>query len=77
MIVSEEQGQRKQAPKKRKGSTEAVEQALLRDKKSYWPFALAVALFITLLGVVTHPIVFGVGLALIAAAMIGWGLEHR
>jgi len=36
-----------------------------------------VALFITLLGVVTHPIVFGVGLALIAAAMIGWGLEHR
>jgi len=77
MIVSEEQGQRKQAPKKRKGSTEAVEQALLIPKKSYWPFALAVALFITLLGVVTHPIVFGVGLALIVAAIIGWGLEHR
>ena len=76
--MNEEQGQRKQAPKKqKKGSTEAVEQALLRDKKSYWPFALAVALFITLLGVVTHPIVFGVGLALIAAAIIGWGLEHR
>ena len=75
--MSEEQGQRKQAPKKRKGSTEAVEQALLRDKRSYWPFALAVALFITLLGVVTHPIVFGVGSALVAAAIIGWGLERR
>ena len=75
--MSEEQGQRKQTSKKRKGSIEAVEQALLRDKKSYWPFALAVALFITLLGVVTHPVVFGVGLALIVVAIIGWGLEHR
>lgn len=75
--MSEEQGQRKQAPKKRKGSTEAVERALLISKRSYWPFALAVALFITLVGVVTHPIVFGVGLVLVAVAIIGWGLEHH
>jgi len=44
---------------------------------SYWPFALAVALIIVLLGIMTHPIVFGIGVVLVAVAAIGWGLESR
>lgn len=44
---------------------------------SYWPFALAVALIIALMGVIINPFVLGVGLLLTAAAIIGWGLEQR
>ena len=44
---------------------------------SYWPFALAVALIIVLLGIMTHPVVFGIGVVLVAVAAIGWGLEKR
>ena len=44
---------------------------------SYWPLALALALLIALIGVITHPLVLGIGLVLAAAAIIGWGLERR
>ena len=44
---------------------------------SYWPFALAVALVIVLLGIMSSPIVFGIGAVLVAVAAIGWGLENR
>ena len=44
---------------------------------SYWPFALAVALVIVLVGIMSSPIVFGVGALLVAAAAIGWALEKR
>jgi hypothetical protein len=74
--VTEEQGQRKQSSHKQKISKEIMEQAI-DPKRSYWPFALAVALFITLLGVVVHPIVFWIGVVLIAGAIIGWGLERH
>ncbi len=49
----------------------------INAKKSYWPFALAVAVFIALIGVVTHPIVIGIGTLLAVVAIIGWGLEHH
>ncbi len=75
-IVTEEQEQRKQPSNQRKISKEAMEYAI-DPKRSYWPFALAIALFITLLGVIVHPVIFWIGVALIAAAIIGWGLERR
>ena len=64
--------QRKQLANRTKISQEA-----LGSHTSYWPFALAVALIIVLLGIMTHPIVFGFGVVLVAAAAIGWGLEKR
>ena len=54
-----------------------ISQEVLGSHTSYWPFALAVALIIVLLGIMTHPIVFGVGVVLVATAAIGWGLEKR
>lgn len=72
----EEQGQRRQLSNKRKASKEVKEQAI-NSKRSYWPFALAFALFIMLLGVVVHPIIFWLGLVLVAGAIIGWGLERH
>ena len=70
--MTEDQGQRKQPSNKPKISQEAV-----NPKRSYWPFALALALFFMLLGVVVHPVIFWIGLALTVAAIIGWGLERR
>ena len=75
-IVTEEQGQRKQASNKSKASNEATEYAI-NPKQSYWPFALAASLMITLFGVVTLPVVFWIGLALIVVSVIGWGLERH
>lgn len=71
--MAEEQGQRKQPKQK---ASEAMEQAI-KPKQSYWPFALAASLSITLLGVMVHPIVFWVGLALVVVAIVGWGLERH
>lgn len=74
--MPEQQGERKQASNKQKASNEVMEQAI-NSKQSYWPFALAASLMITLIGVVTHPIVFWIGLALIVVSVIGWGLERH
>ena len=74
--MAEEQAQSKQARNKPKISNEATEQTL-GPHKSYWPFALAAALMIAFLGVVIHPILFGIGVVLIALAVIGWGLERH
>jgi hypothetical protein len=85
-VVSEEQDQSpvpeqpRQVPGKAKSAKakEAQEQALTaRRSQSIWPFALAVALMVVLMGLITHPIIFGIGLLLAAAAIIGWGLERR
>jgi hypothetical protein len=73
--VSEEQAQSKQARRKLK-SSEVLEQTV-GPQKSYWPFALAVALMIAFVGVVVHPIVLGIGVVLTALAVIGWGLERH
>ncbi len=74
--MAEEQGQREQAAKKQKASNEAMEQAI-KPKQSYWPFALAASLTITLVGVISHPIVFWVGVALVVVSFAGWGLERH
>lgn len=72
----EEQGQGRQLSKKQRAAKEVKEQAI-NSKRSFWPFALALALSFMLLGVVVHPIIFWIGLVLVAGAMIGWGLERR
>jgi cytochrome c oxidase subunit IV len=74
--VAEDQGQHKQAAQNSQASNKALEQAV-KPKRSYWPFALAASLSIALLGVIVHPIVFWVGVALVVVSMIGWGLERR
>ena len=72
----EEQGQGRQLSKKQRAAKEVKGQAI-NPKRSFWPFALALALSFMLLGVVVHPIIFWIGLVLVAGAMIGWGLERR
>jgi Mg2+/citrate symporter len=74
--VSVDEGQRKQASKKQKVSNETMEQAI-KPKQSYWPFALAASLTITLFGVMAHPIVFWVGVTLVVVSIVGWGLERH
>jgi uncharacterized membrane protein YecN with MAPEG domain len=64
--------QRKQLASKMK-----IVQEVPGSHTSYWPFALAIALIIVLLGIMTHWIVFGIGVVLVATAAIGWGLENR
>ena len=76
--MAEEQGQREQAAKKQKASNEAMEQAI-KPKQSYWPLALAASLTIALVGVIlmSHPIVFWVGVAFVIVSFVGWGLERH
>jgi len=76
--VSEDEGQRKQESKKQKASNAAMEQ-FIKPKQSYWPFALAASLSITLVGVIlmSHPIVFWIGVAFVIVSFVGWGLERR
>jgi len=74
--VAEDQGQRKQPSKKQKASNEALDQ-FIKPKQSYWPFALAASLTITLAGVISHPIVLWVGVALVVVSLAGWGLERH
>ena len=76
--MSEDEGQRKQESKKQKASNEAMEQ-VIKPKQSYWPFALAASLSITLIGVIlmSHPIVFWIGVAFVIVSFVGWGLERR
>ena len=75
--MSEDKGQRKQASQKQKAN-EAVEQAI-KPKQSYWPFALAASLTVTLVGVIllSHPVVFWLGVALVIVSFVGWGLERH
>ena len=74
--MSEDKGQSKQESKKQMASFEAMEQ-VIKPKQSYWPFALAASLSITLVGVMSHPIVLWVGVALVVVSFVGWGLERH
>ncbi len=74
--MNEDQGQREQAAQNLGASDKAMKQAL-KQKQSYWPFALAASLSIALFGVIVHPIVFWVGVVLVVVSMIAWGLERH
>ena len=56
-----------------------VKEQAIKPRQSYWPIVLAASLTLTLVGVVlmSHPIVFWVGVAFVIVSFIGWGLEHR
>jgi hypothetical protein len=45
--------------------------------RSYWPFALALIISISLMGVVIYPIVFFIGVALTVIIIIAWSVERR
>ena len=76
--MTEDPGQRKQASKNQSASSGAVEQAV-KPKQSYWPIVLAASLTLTLIGVIvmSHPIVFWVGVAFVIVSFIGWGIERH
>ncbi len=70
----EDQGQNKDS-----GATNEASEQVIKTKQSYWPIVLAASLTLTLVGVVlmSHPIVFWVGVAFVIVSFIGWGLERR
>ena len=72
--MSEDQGQYKNT-----GATHEASEQTITTKQSYWPIVLAASLTLTLVGVVlmSHPIVFWVGVAFVIVSFIGWGLERR
>ena len=72
--MSEDQGQYKNT-----GATNEASEQAITTKQSYWPIVLAASLTLTLVGVVlmSHPIVFWVGVAFVIVSFIGWGLERR
>jgi hypothetical protein len=74
--VTEEQNQGEKGAKKALPPKGVQEQALSRQR-SIWPFGLAVALIILLVGLITNPVVLGIGVVLTVAAIVGWGLERR
>ena len=76
--MAEDQGQRKRVPENHSASNEAMEQTV-KPKQSYWPIVLAASLTLTLVGVVlmSHPIVFWIGVAFVIVSFIGWGIERR
>ena len=61
------------------GATNEASEKAITTKQSYWPFVLAASLTLTLVGVIllSHPIVFWVGVAFVIVSFIGWGLERR
>lgn len=75
--MSEEPGQRKRPARRNTLSPEAMEQAIA-GKKSYWPILLALAISITLLGIVLFAnVIVVIGVVLVIVAAIGWGLERH
>ena len=75
--MSEEQNLSQQ-PSKQEQPVKVVQEQSFGSHSSYWPFVLAVALVVVLIGVITNnPIILGIGIVLTVAAVIGWGLEHR
>lgn len=66
-----------QRPRKKERITKLTPEQAIGPHKSVWPFALAVALLVLLIGLMIHPIVLGIGALLTIAAIIGWGFEKR
>jgi Cytochrome c oxidase subunit IV len=75
--VSEEQNQSQQGQQAPGKESQGVQEQVLHPHTSYWPFALALASFVMLMGLITNPVVLAIGAILTAAAVIGWGLERR
>lgn len=54
-----------------------VRERKLSPRPSFWPLALAVALVVIGIGVISHPIVIACGIVLAIVAIIGWALEKH
>ena len=56
-----------------------TEEELLREmpKSSIYPLALALSLIIMLAGALWNMIIFGIGVILVIAIIIGWSLERK
>ncbi len=63
--------------KRSKRKTKLVNAEEVMPRPSYWPIGLAVALVVLLLGFITHPAIFILGVILVIGAIIGWALERR
>jgi len=44
---------------------------------SYWPIVLAAGMTVMAIGIIFSPIVAGVGVVILIAAIIGWTAENR
>ncbi len=79
--VAEESGQSEKPPEQPARERERVplevREEKLSPRPSFWPVALALALVIACVGVITHPILLGIGAALTIGAVIGWMLEKH
>jgi cobalamin biosynthesis Mg chelatase CobN len=54
-----------------------IDEATISPRPSYWPIVLALALVVLFMGVVLNVILLGIGVALVAIAILGWSFEHR
>jgi hypothetical protein len=53
------------------------EQMEAESPRSLWPFALAVTILITCIGLLIHPVIFFLGVVLVIGSITGWLLERR
>ncbi len=80
--MAEEQDQsqipgQQQQKQGKEGISKAAREQAISPHQSVWPFALAFALLVLLMGFITHPVILGVGVVLVIVAVIGWGFERR
>jgi len=62
---------------RKEDASKLVQQEAIQPHLSVWPFTLALALAILLVGIITQPIILGIGVVLVIVAVIGWGVERR
>ena len=75
MQERQEQEPEKKAVRRMKATPEQVFRP--SASRSYWPFALALILSISLMGVVTYPIIFFIGMVLTVVIIIAWSIERK
>jgi len=74
---SEKDKQPEQGATRKPEGTLEIQKQQLSPRPSFWPLTLAVALVVTGIGVMIHPVVLGCGIVLTIAAIIGWALEKQ
>jgi Cytochrome c oxidase subunit IV len=75
-VVTSEAPARRRGKKRVKRVRQVTEEELM-PRPSIWPLALAVSLCVMLVGIAVHPILLGIGVLLVIASIIGWGVERR
>ncbi len=76
--MSEQQEQDQPQKPRKEDASKLVQEEAIKPHLSVWPFTLAVALVVLLIGfITTQPIILGIGVVLVIVAIIGWGVERR